>query len=135
MYWTSLQTFWYRYRRIETYLPKQLQGIFQRMTGRRRPNRAQLNQIERLGSEIGLSRNEVVASLHATPSTMGAGITQKKAIYFVMMIAVVIIAWGLLYIWAVLDPETAPFKTYVPGTFYGTIRPKDFALAGYPSIH
>jgi hypothetical protein len=104
------------------------------LTGRRRPNRTQLEQIERLGRDIGLSKTEVVASLHATPNTMGAGITQKKAVYFVMLFVVVIIVWGLLYIWAVLDPETAPFKTYVPGTFYGTIRPKDFALAGYPGV-
>ena len=125
----SLQAFWYRYRRVEPFLPEKFQAILRRMMGRKKPNKTQLDRIEKLGNNIGLSRNEVVASLDTSPSPLGVGVSQRKAIYFTMLCAVFVVVWGVFYIWAILDPDTAPFKTYVPGTFYGTIKPQDFAVA------
>ena len=133
MQWINLQTFWYRYRRVEPYLPKKLQGALKQMTGRNSPNETQLDQIKLLGEDIGLSENEVLASLGRPSSPMGVDGRQRTTIYFTMLVAIMVIVWGALYIWAILDPETAPIKTYVPGTFYGTIKPKDFAFYG-PSI-
>ena len=118
-----------RLLRMKKYLPSSLFTVIRRLTYGEGPTNSQLKKIKLLGEDIGLSEKEIIASLDRPSGPIGVGGRQKTAIYFTMLVALVVVVIGSLFIWAVLDPETAPFKTYTPGTFYGTIRPKDFAIA------
>jgi hypothetical protein len=119
-----------RLQRLKQHLPSSLFTVVSRFTYGVKPTNSQLKRINLLGVDIGLSENEVVAALADSSSPIRVGGRQKIAVYFSMLVAVVMIAIGSLFIWVILDPETAPIKTYVPGTFYGTIRPMDFQIYG-----
>ncbi len=115
-------------RRLEPYLPVILYDQVRRITGRIGPNKQQLNQIELLGEELGLSKSEVHAALD--PPLGGTGIDSKQRLtLFLTIVTVFIIAIiGVLVTWFIVDPESFPIPTYVPGSLYGSITPRDFSI-------
>lgn len=121
-----------RIMKMKRFLPSSLYILVSRLNYEEGLTKSQLNKIKLLGESVGLTQDEVIAALDRPLSPMGLGGKQKIAIYFTMFVATAMIIIGSLFIWAVLDPETAPIHTYVPGTFYGTIQPKDFAIFRTP---
>jgi hypothetical protein len=92
-------------------------------------SREQLSKIEQLGKNVGLEREEIIAAIdNPIPNSGIPG--HPKSLLIVTFVAIAVIVVGLvLMVWTVVDPETSPIHTYVPGSLYGTIRPQDFAAA------
>ena len=124
----SVQSFWYGIRRLEPYLPVILYDQVRRITGRIGPNKHQLNQIELLGENLGLSKSEVHAALEPPLGSIGIDSKNKLTLFLTIVTVFVIAIIGILATWFIVDPESFPIPTYVPGSLYGTIAPRDFSI-------
>lgn len=126
----SVHLFWSGIRRLEPYLPIGLYDIVQRMAGRSEPNKQQLNQIELLGENLGLSKSEVHAAIDPPLGSTGIDSKQRLTLFLTIVTVFVIAIVGILVTWFIVDPESFPIPTYVPGSLYGSIAPRDFSLYG-----
>jgi hypothetical protein len=130
----GVQLLWSGLTRLESYLPIELYDAMRRITGRIGPNGVQLNQIELLGENIGLSKSEVHAALDpqlgSTFIDSKQRLTQFIAIFTILIIAII----SVLVTWFVVDPESFPIPTYVPGSLYGSIAPRDFSVYGATAL-
>ena len=130
----SLQGFGFRFKRLKPYLPIGLYDHLQRIAGRNGPSKKQLNQIDLLGENIGLTKSEVRAALNpqlgSTFMDSRQRITQFIAIITILIIAII----SVLVTWFVVDPESFPIPTYVPGSLYGSIAPRDFSVYGATAL-
>jgi hypothetical protein len=103
--------------------------MIERTMTKSRLSREQLSEIEQLGKKVGLEREEIIAAIDRPIPDSGVP-GHPKSLLFVTFIAMAVIVVGVvLMVWTVVDPETSPIHTYVPGSLYGTIRPQDFAPA------
>ena len=124
----SVQLFWFGIRRLEPYLPVILYDQVRRITGRIGPNKQQLNQIELLGENLGLSKSEVHAATDPPLGSTGIDSKQRLTLFLTIVTVFVIAIIGILVTWFIVDPESFPIPTYVPGSLYGSITPRDFSL-------
>jgi hypothetical protein len=100
------------------------------MAGRSEPNKQQLNQIELLGENLGLSKSEVHAAIDPPLGSTGIDSKQRLTLFLTIVTVFVIAIVGILVTWFIVDPESFPLPTYVPGSLYGSIAPRDFSLYG-----
>lgn len=119
---------WSSIRRLEPYLPTILHGQIRRITGRIGPNKQQLKQIELLGENLGLDRREVHAALDPPLGRSGIGINNRLTLFLTIVTVFIIVIIGVLVTWFIVDPDSFPIPTYVPGSLYGTIAPRDFSI-------
>lgn len=130
----SMQLLWSGITRLESYLPIELYDAMRRITGRNGPSKVQLNQIELLGKNIGLSKSEVRAALDPPFGGTGIDTKQKLTVFLTIVVVFVIAIMGVLVTWFVVDPESFPIPTYVPGSLYGSIAPRDFSIYGATTL-
>jgi len=112
---------------VKPYLPKSIVSRIERVFGKPSPTKKQLSEITRLGESVGLERTEIVAAIDAPLSNQGVPGGGRASILIPMILISIIVVCSILLVWAAVDPESFPFHTYTPGTFYGTIRPQDFS--------
>lgn len=124
----GVQFLWSGLTRLESWLPIGLHDAMRKITGRTEPNKVQLHHIELLGENLGLSKSEVRAALDpqlgSTFIDSRQRLTQFLAIVAIFIIAII----SVLVTWFVVDPESFPVPTYVPGSLYGSIAPRDFSF-------
>jgi len=118
---------WVDINRLESYLPIRLYDRMQQITGYVEPSRQQLTKIELLGKNVGLEKSEVLAALDSHLSTTGIGSKSRISLFTTIIVMIVIALVSVLLTWFVVDPESFPVPTYVPGSLYGTISPRDFS--------
>jgi hypothetical protein len=124
----GVQLLWSGITRLEAYIPISMSDAVKRITGRNGPNKTQLNQIELLGENIGLCKSEVHAALEPSVGITGIDTKQKLTLFLSIVTVFIIAILGVLLTWFVVDPESFPIPTYVPGSLYGSIAPRDFSV-------
>ena len=130
----GVQLLWSGIARMKSYLPIELYDAMRRITGRIGPNGVQLNQIELLGENIGLSKTEVYAALDPPIASTGIDTKQRLTLFLTIVTVFVVAILGVLITWFVVDPESFPIPTYVPGSLYGSIAPRDFSVYGTTAL-
>lgn len=129
-----MQMIWFGIKRLESHLPIRLYEGMRQIVRKNKPTELQLSKIELLGKNIGLERTEVLAALDSPLGAPGVGGKQRLTLFISIVAVFVIAIISVLLTWLVVDPETFPIPTYVPGSLYGTISPRDFNLAKTPSF-
>ena len=127
MEWTSLQILWPRIRIMKPYLPQSLFSQLERVNGKSGPSREQLRKISDLGKSVGLEKHEIIAAIDAPIAKPGIGGKSRLSLFFSLVVVTIVAAIAILITWYIVDPDSFPIPTYAPGTFYGSIRPQDFA--------
>ncbi|MFW9908867.1 MAG: hypothetical protein ACFFEF_09860 [Candidatus Thorarchaeota archaeon] len=112
---------------IRRHLPKALASMIERMMPRDTLTKEQFSKIKLLGSNIGLEREEIIAAIDGpVPEQSISGRSRALLLVNLAFVTIIVVA-AVLFIWTVVDPESSPIRTYAPGSFYGTIKPQDFA--------
>jgi len=115
-----------KYISIKRHLPKTLTSMIEKTMTRSGLSGEQLSKIEQLGRNVGLEREEIIAAIDSPIPNSGIP-GHPKSLLIVTFVAMAVIVVGIvLIVWTVVDPETSPIHTYVPGSLYGAIRPQDF---------
>ncbi len=125
---------WVGVKRLERHLPNRLYDIMWRLSGKVGPSRQQLIRIELLGEDVGLSKSEVFAALDPRLSTPGIESKFRLSLFMSIIVMIVIAILSVLVTWFVVDPESFPVPTYIPGSLYATISPKDFSAFGSAAV-
>jgi hypothetical protein len=125
--WISLRILWPFALSMKPYLPLRVFSQIERAIRSSGPTGEQLDEISRLGRSIGLQRNEIIAAIDAPLAEPGITGKSRFSLYISIIVITIVVAFSILIIWSIVDPETSPIHTYAPGTFYGTIRPQDFS--------
>jgi hypothetical protein len=124
--WNRFQILWPRIAIMKPYLPQRI--FFQIKSAIRplEPTKSQLRKIASLGESIGLEKNEIIAAIDAPLAEPGMTGKSRLSLYLSIIIVTIIAVFGILLTWYVVDPDSFPVPTYVPGSLYGSIRPQDF---------
>ena len=125
--WTNIRILWPKLKIMKPYLPQSVFSQIERVFRKPSPTREQLSKIATLGESIGLQRSEIVAAIDAPLPNQGTAGKGRTSILFPLILVSILIVVSIILTWAIIDPESFPFKTYTPGTFYGTIKPQDFS--------
>ena len=131
MEWTNLQLLGPRIKIMKPYLPRSIFSQLERITGKSGPSREQLRKISALGKSVGLEKHEIIAAIDAPIAKPGIGGYDRLSLYIILILVTIIVAIGILFTWYVVNPELFPIRTYAPGSFYGSIKPQDFANQSY----
>lgn len=129
-----MQMIWVGLIRLERHLPSKLYDIMWLLSGKVGPSRQQLIRIKLLGEDVGLSKSEVLAALDPRLSTPGIESKYRLSLFMSIIVMIVIAILSVLLTWFVVDPESFPVPTYIPGSLYGTISPKDFSAFGTTTV-
>jgi hypothetical protein len=111
---------------MKPYLPQRMFSQIERAIDKPKPTKSQLGKITRLGESIGLERNEIIAAIDAPLADSGFTGRSRVSLYFSLIVVTIIVIFSVLLTWYVVDPDSFPIPTYVPGSLYATIRPQDF---------
>ncbi|TFH06151.1 MAG: hypothetical protein E4H14_11395 [Candidatus Thorarchaeota archaeon] len=131
MEWTNIRILWPKLKIMKPYLPRSVFSQIERVFRKPSPTREQLSKIARLGENVGLQRNEIVAAIDAPLPNQGIPGEGRTSIFIPLILVSILVVVSFLLIWAIVDPRSFPIHTYTPGTFYGTIRPQDFESEYY----
>jgi hypothetical protein len=85
-------------------------------------------QIELLGENLGLDRREIHAALDPPLSSTGIDSRNRLTLFVTIVSVFIIVIIGVLVTWFIVDPDSFPIPTYVPGSLYGTISSRDFSV-------
>jgi hypothetical protein len=91
--------------------------------------REQFAKIELLGRNIGLERDDIIAAVEGPIPGPGVPGRSRFLLAVNLVVVTIIVVAAVLLMWTVIDPETSPIRTYVPGSLYGIIKPEDFVNA------
>jgi hypothetical protein len=112
--------------RMRQFLPGGLFSFLDRLTKEDGPTESQLERIKLLGEDVGLGEDDVLAALEPSSGPLGFDSQRRPTLYLSYILILVVVTIGVLVVWTIVDPESSPIKTYLPGTLYGTVRPDDF---------
>lgn len=112
---------------MKQFLPGSLFTLLDILTKEDGPTKSQLERIKLLGEDIGLGEDDVLTALEPSSGPIGFDSQRRPTLYLSYILILIVVTIGVLVVWTIVDPESSPIKTYLPGTLYGTIRPDDFA--------
>lgn len=121
----------YGYRRFKQNLPLRLRSEIEFLLQMNRPTGNQLEEIENLGSKIGLEQSEIYAATGLPIDNM-ASMSRNKITLLGMVISIFAVTCISCAIIVILNGghlvNPTPTYTYTPGTRYGSISPEDFTI-------
>jgi hypothetical protein len=108
-------------------LPMKMQLLFRRMLGGAM-SQSERRRMEELGAKVGLTKKETLEVIASYPAPVGSlDLTPSAARIRILMLLVVLIVLVLAFTLIAGTPTGAgPTTTYVPGTRYASISPRDF---------
>lgn len=119
----------YGYRRFKPSLPPRLRREIENLLQINRPKGNQLEEIENLGSKIGLEQSEIYAATGLPIDNINSMSRNRITLLGLVIgiFAVTCISFAIIVILNgghLVNPT--PTYTYTPGSRYGSISPEDF---------
>jgi hypothetical protein len=115
------------YISVKRYLPKNLARTTERLMPKERLTKEQFSKIELLAKNVGLQKADIISAVDNPVLEAGIPARPRFLVWLNIMIVVVAVITIAVLIWALANSDN-PIPTYAPGTYYGTIKPQDFAM-------
>ncbi len=129
MRWSSFGNVNYGYRKVRIHFPQKLRRSVDKVLYPEAITKKQMANMERLGTSLGLKKNEILAATNLPIDNMES-VGRGKITLFGLLVSIIVVVCVTFGVSLLLNNfhffDSTPTFTYTPGTRYGSISPNDF---------